>query len=214
MSTPTPTPATGTPPAVPPSIPPAAPATGTPAAAAGTPAATATGTPVTPQAAGATTETPAPTPAPAVPATYELTLPEGGPLEQSDVDAFVATAKAKQWTNEQAQAALTEYAEGLTAQSGQFLTELQAHPEIGGTHLEQAQQHARRTLDKFLPATTLEGQALRTAMNKSGYGNYAPLVLLLARIGKAMGEDTPVAPSTARTAGQAQRDPAAVLYGG
>jgi len=80
----------------------------------------------------------------------------------------------------------------LAAQHVQFRTQLEAHPEIGGAHLEAAQQNAVRALDRFLPATSPEGQQLRTAMNKSGYGDYAPLVVLLSRIGKAMAEDRPI----------------------
>lgn len=126
------------------------------------------------------------------PEQYELTLPDGGPLEASDLEAFAALARAKGWTNEEAQTALAEHAHALTAQSERFLTELKSHAEVGGDHLAVAQQQANTVLDRFLPAESPEGQVLRSGLHKSGYGNWTPLVLLLARIGKAMAEDRPL----------------------
>jgi hypothetical protein len=66
-------------------------------------------------------------------------------------------------------------------------------------------------LDRFLPATLPEGQTLRSQLNKSGYSNYAPLVLLLARIGKAMSEDKALNTEAARLG--EPKDAATVLYG-
>jgi len=120
-------------------------------------------------------------------------------------------AKAKGWTNEQAQAALTEMSTAIGEQHTRFRTELNAHPEVGGAALEQAQLNATRALDRFLPASTPEGAQLRTAITKSGYGNFAPLVVLLSRIGKAMGEDRSLA--TDRAAGSGQVDIVELFYG-
>lgn len=198
-------------------------AAGTPAPNAGAPAATADAAAApaatadaaaAPAAQAAPAENP-PAPAaqpPAAPETYELTLPEGGVLDQSDIDQIAAIAKAKGWTNDQAQAALTDYAENLRVQSERFLTETTAHPEIGGERLAVAQEHARRALDRFLPTTTSEGIALREALDKSGYGNYAPLVLLFSRIGKAMAEDRGLNTASAGVPGQ-RRSAADVLFG-
>lgn len=127
-----------------------------------------------------------------VPESYTLTLPDGSPLDQTDVDAFAVIAKARQWTNEEAQAALADLAEQTAQQHARFREALTAHPEVGGAHLEGAQARALKALDRFLPADTAEGTELRTALTKSGYGNYAPLVLLLSRIGAAMSEDGPL----------------------
>jgi hypothetical protein len=132
------------------------------------------------------------------PVTYELTVPADAPfLDASDIAVVTELATAKGWTNEQAQAALVELGASLTAQRTAMREELDAHPEIGGTHFPAAQAQATRALDRFLPASTPEGAAFRAAMDKSGYGNYPPLVLMLARIGKAMGEDTPLATGAA-----------------
>jgi hypothetical protein len=197
--------------------------TGTPAAATATPGTTATPngeTPAgTPGAAPAATQTPeqiaaaAAAAAPVVPEKYELAVPDGGPLDASDLEQFAALAKEKGWTNEQAQAAVTEHASALAAQSTQFLSDLKAHTEVGGEKLAVAQQLSRSVIDKFLPADSPEGQVLRSGLDKTGYGNWTPLVLLLSRIGKAMAEDAPLGTDSARGAG-APRDAAAVLYGG
>ena len=68
-------------------------------------------------------------------------------------------------------------------------------------------------LDTFLPADSPEGKTLRTVFDKTGYGNWTPLILLLARIGKANGEDGPIGTDAARGS-SGRRDPATVLYGG
>lgn len=142
---------------------------------------------------------------------YELALPDETPLEESDLTAFAELAKSKGWTNEQAQAALTEHSNALAAQSGRFLTELQGHSEIGGDKLAAAQQHAKAVLDKFLPADSPEGKVLRSGFNKSGYGNWTPLVLLLSRIGKAMAEDSPAGAGAVPSGGP--KSAAEALYG-
>lgn len=144
------------------------------------------------------------------PEKYELTVPEGGSLDQEDLDAFAELARAKNLTNEQAQAAVTEHATALKAQSDRFLTETQTHTEIGGAHFAAAQQQTQAVLNRFLPPDSPEGKALRAGMDKTGYGNWAPFVLLFSRIGKAMGEDGPAQ----RQAASGQRRSAAdVLFG-
>lgn len=147
-----------------------------------------------------------------VPEKYELALPQGGVLDATDVEAISAIAKERKWTNEQAQAALQEMHDQQVAQNSRFLSTLNAHPEVGGTKLEAAQLNAQRALDAFLPADSPEGKELRQVMNKSGYGNYAPLVVLLSRIGKAMGEDRGLGVQLTPPATQ-PRSPAEVLYG-
>lgn len=147
-----------------------------------------------------------------VPDKYTLTLPTGGTLDATDVETVAAMAKERKWTNEQAQAALDELHTQNSAQAARYLSTLQAHTEVGGAHLEASQLAANRALDHFLPANTPEGAELRSVMNKSGYGNYAPLVVLLSRIGKAMGEDKGLATS-ASSAAAAPQSAAQVLYG-
>lgn len=176
------------------------------------------GAPSPSQQAGPTGPTPAQPAAPAaaspvVPARYELTLPERSVLDQADVDRVTALAKEKQWSNEQAQAALDEMAEGLSTQHTTLRRELEADGEVGGAHLERAQLLATRVLDRFLPASHPLGQRFRLDLNKSGHGNYLPLVTLLARIGKAMSEDQPGAGAQGRVFTQTVRSQAERLFG-
>jgi hypothetical protein len=119
-------------------------------------------------------------------------VPDGSSLDAADVAAVTEMAIAKGWTNEQAQGVLQEMATSIADQSARFLADTQAHAEIGGARLEAAQLNVNRALDFFLPSNTPEGASLRTALNRSGYGNYAPLVVLLSRIGNAMKEDRPL----------------------
>lgn len=123
------------------------------------------------------------------PERYDLRLPEQSPLDQTDVEAITTMAKAKGLTNEQAQAALTEMHSTLSAQHTTFRTELAADTEVGGAQLEATQLQAKRFMDRFLPEHEPDGRRLREAINKSGYGNWVPLIKMLARAGKAMGED-------------------------
>jgi len=123
------------------------------------------------------------------PETYELTLPDGGLLDPDDLTAVETLARANGWTNEQAQAALESHAEALAAQSDRFLTATMADSTYGGTKLEATQVAAKRALDRFSPAGTPLGDQLRRQLDKNGFGNYLPLVALLANIGTAMADD-------------------------
>ncbi len=126
-------------------------------------------------------------PAKGAPDKYELVVPEG--LETGDLEGVETTARQLNLTNEQAQAVADALPVQYDVQRAAFRTQLEAHPEVGGDHLQAAEENTSAVLDKFLPAGTPEGDALRRGLNVSGYGNWPPLVLLLHRIGKAMGED-------------------------
>jgi hypothetical protein len=140
---------------------------------------------------------PADQPAPPAgpPEKYELAIPENSGLDQADLDAVAEQARAKGWTNDQAQAAINEASAQLVAQREAYASELVAHPELGGANLEATRANAHRFLDRFLPVTTPEGQALRAAMTKNGMGDWVPFLALAARAGKAMGEDTLLSPA-------------------
>jgi hypothetical protein len=140
------------------------------------------------------------TPPRVVPERYELTVPPNSLLDQSDLDAIAATAKAQKLTQEEAQQAVANYQADLTAQTDAFRRELEADPTIGGAHLATTQRDVARALDAFAPATTPDGQAARAFLNKTGLGNQVHLVRVLARIGKALGEDTPIAQAVSRGA--------------
>jgi hypothetical protein len=122
-------------------------------------------------------------------------LPQGSTLDQTDIDAVTAIARERGMTNEQAQNVLNEMSTSFASQSAAFRTELESHAEIGGANLEAAQADMHRALDHFLPKDSPEGKALRSVMTRTGYGNYAPLALAFARIGRAMKEDRPLSQS-------------------
>jgi len=147
------------------------------------------------------------------PQTYTLTLPQNGVVDDADVATVTEMATARGWTNEQAQAALTELNASLVSQAATFRAELDTDPEIGGTKFAAAQESALRVLDKFLPVTLPEGAAFRQALNKSGYGNYMPLMKLLSRIGKAMSEDKPMPGSPSSGVPEERISTAEALYG-
>ena len=149
----------------------------------------------------------------APPAEYQLRLPEQTPLDQTDVAFVAAMAKDKGWSQEAAQAALTEMHTQLHQQRETLRAELVADPEVGGTKLEQAQQLALRVLDRFLPDREVLGQRFRRDINRSGHGNYLPLVTLLARIGQAMSEDRPGTGATGHVFSPPSRSQADRLFG-
>lgn len=150
--------------------------------------------------------------APAAPVKYALAVPAGSEvwLTEAELGNVARVAGANNWTNDQAQAFVNARVAELKAQSSAFLSETAADPTYGGDHLIETQQNARRVLERFAPAGTTEGDALRRDLDKEGYGNKLSIVSFLARIGKTMAEDSPATNNTTRGP---SRDPAAVLYG-
>lgn len=148
---------------------------------------------------------------PKPPEKYALTLPDGADtwLDQADVTHIAALAKTNGWTNEQAQTALEQHVDALATQSQAFRTATEADPIYGGDHLEQTQTLARRALDRVRPAGTPRGDALRSLLTKSGYGNHLEVVSLLADLGKLMAEDQPAGGGSAAITQQA---PEHILY--
>jgi len=146
------------------------------------------------------------------PEKYTLTLPEGGPLDAADLAAFETLARTEGLTNEAAQQVLAKHSAALVARSTQFLDETRAHAEVGGDKLAAAQLQATAVVDRFLPADTPEGQRLRAVLTKEGLGSFAPFVVLMSRIGKAMQEDQPLSDRSSRD-GAGKRSHADILFG-
>lgn len=149
--------------------------------------------------------------APKAPETYTLAIPEGakGLIDETDLKAFEAQARAKGLSNDQAQAILAEQADALATQSAAFRTTTEADPIYGGAKLPETQRLAALALDKLRPAGTPHGAAFRSMLVKTGYGNHLEVVSLLADLGKLMAEDTHVASGGG---GAPTRDAATVLY--
>lgn len=144
---------------------------------------------------------------------YELAIPKDATewLDANDLKAVEAVARKNGWTQEQAQGALEEHAEGLVAQSKAFLAETEADKTYGGDNLAETSRLAALALDKIRPADSAQGKALRGMLAKTGYGNNLLVVSLLADIGKMMDEDSTRLTSGGRRA--SKDDPADKLYG-
>lgn len=132
-------------------------------------------------------------PADAAPDKYELKLPDGAKdwLDKTDLTTIETIARANNWTNDQAQAALEQHADALAQQSAAFRTATEADPTYGGDNLEATQKLAKAALDRIRPAGTPRGDAFRKLLVKSGYGNNLEVVSMLADLGKLMAEDQP-----------------------
>lgn len=198
-------------PAAPSAVPPATPPGAAPAA---PPAATAPVTPGQPQAAvGGTPPVVDPAAPPAAPVVLtdvtQLQVPEG--FAPDDAQAIAALAQKHQWTLEEAQAALDAAHAHNVEQRAAMSGRLQADQTFGGARLAQTQQAVQRVMDRFLPATSPLGAELRSVMNKTGYGDYLPLVALIASVGQAMGEDGMVIRAGTQTPSVV--DPVQRLYG-
>lgn len=145
------------------------------------------------------------------PAEVVLQIPPAatGWMDEEDLAEATRLAKDAGWTQQEAEAFLAEQVALRQQTAARLLAQLQAHPEVGGSRLAATQVAVQRVLDRFLPASSPEGAALRRNLNKTGLGNYPPLVVLLARIGQAMAEDqVPVGHAAGRT-----RAAEEVLYG-
>lgn len=185
-----PKPAEGQTPATPPATPPAAPAAA-PADKGGQPAAR------------------------VVPEKYEIKLPDNSPLDNASIEKIAAFAKARGFTNEEAQALLTResesiqaYVEGQHKMLGEKTTEWsktwEGDKEIGGDAFKVNAELAKRVVDRF------GSPDLKKALNDTGLGNHPELGRLLVRIGKAMSEDQLVLPGS-QPGGK--RPPEEVFYG-
>jgi hypothetical protein len=139
------------------------------------------------------------------PEKYTLKVPEGGRISDADLKSVETLARAEGWTNDEAQARLEQHAQQIDAMSTRFMEQTAADPTYGGDKLEATTKNATAALNRFRPAGTPRGDALREMLNRTGYGNNLEWVSLMADIGAAMGEDIPqpgsraAVPSTTET---------------
>lgn len=126
------------------------------------------------------------------PESYDLKLPENAIL--TTTESVAEFAKAQNYTQEQAQAALEyansqvkEYHDGLLTQSqekrAEWKTQAETDSEYGGEAFKANAELASRAVERFASSE------LKTILNESGYGNHPELVRMFVNIGKAMGED-------------------------
>ncbi len=151
---------------------------------------------------------------------YELQLPEGVEPSDETVEGFKGVASELGLNNEQAQKLVDYYAElagqqqeSLQArwreQLDQWVESVKSDEELGGRNYDQTMSLAGSAMDKF---ATPE---LRQMLDDTGVGSNPEMVRLMARIGKAIGEDSIVQPpgSSGTQAPVGDKTYADVLYG-
>ena len=144
------------------------------------------------------------------PEQYVLTVPEGGRVLARDVARIETIAKANGWTNDQAQAALDGHAAEVDALNTAMQAETMADATYGGGHWPETQKLANSVLDKLRPAGTTRGDAFRSLLVTTGYGNSLEVISFLADLGKLMAEDRP---AHAAGGGGGRKSDAEVLFG-
>ncbi|HLB68745.1 MAG TPA: hypothetical protein VJN63_09850 [Thermoplasmata archaeon] len=132
---------------------------------------------------------------PGTPAVYALKIPDGSLLAQADIDSISAWAKERGYTNEEAQEIVgrehetsLRVIESLKTQHEReqqaWVDSVKADPELGGDKLSTTRDLAGKVLRRF------GSDKLAEDVKRTGLGNYPEFVRLLARIGRAISEDT------------------------
>lgn len=127
-------------------------------------------------------------------APLKLALPEGSPLSEAHLAKISEMAQKQGWSQEVAQEVLARQSDAIKEHLGSLESEhkanieawnkeLTADKEIGGQALSANLDAGRRALDQFGTPELVE------ALRASGYSAFPPLVKMLVKIGKAMGED-------------------------
>ena len=136
------------------------------------------------------------------PATYELTVPDDAKrfVTDADLERFQEIAKANDWTQEEAAAALTEEvtnaqerqtASSCTAAIAAWEAETKADKTYGGKNLPETQRLANLAIDRVYPKGHPERDPFLAFLKESGGGVNLRAVKFFANLGRMMGEDTP-----------------------
>ena len=134
-------------------------------------------------------------PATGAPADIEVNLPDGVAADQGLLDKFKAAAKAKGMSSEQAQSVLDVYVEAqkdaerkaqesAVQQVKEWESQIRKDPELGGKDYDANISAAKKAIRKF--ATP----ALADALDSSGLGSHPEMLRFIARVGKALAEDS------------------------
>lgn len=135
-----------------------------------------------------------PTP-PAKPTEISLERPDDSPLSEERFASVIEFAKANGYTQEQTEklveresveaTSLVEEQNRKVAEAHkQWLEQSKNDPEVGGVNFEKSAELAKRVVQRF------GSEELKKALNESGYGDHPELLRFIARIGKAMENDT------------------------
>jgi hypothetical protein len=118
-------------------------------------------------------------------------VPEGMELDAKATEQFTEIAKDLKLPQEAAQKLVSLYASQLKAQHEVhaetvkgWTAEVKADKEIGGDNLPATMAAAQKVMSQFA------SPALKEYLDATGLGNHPELVKMVAKIGKAMSEDT------------------------
>ena len=151
---------------------------------------------------------------PVVPEKYEFKAPDGMTLDTAAVEAFSPIARELGLSQDQAQKMVDLYstqvasnqkaiADGWGKQQQDWGKELSGDKEFGGDAFSSTRNNANAVLSKFASKDEIQ------AIQAMGLGNFPPFVKMLARAGKAMGEDSFVRGAASKP----DRSAEDVLYG-
>lgn len=127
------------------------------------------------------------------PEKYEdFKLPEGVTVDKATMEQAVARFREAGYSQEQAQAAVDLHIKNIQEQNEAFVStrkewveELKADKEFGGAQFDSTVQGAALALRKF----DADGGMYRL-LEDSGFGDNPTVIRFLARVNKALGEDT------------------------
>lgn len=128
-------------------------------------------------------------------AELEVKLPEGVEVDAKMLEGFKGVAKEVGLDSEKASKLATWYAQQTAAtekaqveahakQGETWLAQLKSDPDFGGANFESSVADAKRAMARF------GGDGLSADLEAFGLGNLPSLVRTMARIGKAIGEDS------------------------
>ena len=153
--------------------------------------------------------------------TYEaVKMPDGVTRDQPAVQDFLKQAAADGMPLEKAQAYVDSVAPKLKAaveapykawedMQTKWIGELKEDKEVGGAKLQENLGFAAKALDTFAGAAdSVEGKAVREALEFTGAGNNPAMVRMMVRIGKKLAESGPLGGSSKT----ADKDLAAMMY--
>ncbi len=149
---------------------------------------------------------------PAAPEKYTLTVPEDGTAYVDDAvkGQIEAMARSAGWSNDEANAALSEHIETMRALSTTYLAETTADKQYGGEHLDETKKLARLAISKLRP----EGHPYRERfvgfLNRFAGENNLNVVAFLADVGRLFAEDQP---PVGKQTGGAPKTAEQILYG-
>ncbi len=152
------------------------------------------------------------TPKPKAPEKYSLEVPEANkaiadPALQKRIEEI---ARASDWTNEDAQAALNEALLIKQQEIDGWIAQTKADPDYGGEKLAETQKLAQRGIDAVLPVGHKWREPFLQVMTGSGFGNHPAAVAFLAELGKKTSEDSGARGSRAGAGGDT--DAASKMY--